>query len=114
MHRLSAIAPLAAARLFASAALVGCATPVEQKPAPTLSSYGALSPRLKQEMTEQQVLTALATPPTKSEMSTCGQQTGRPWQCKTLMFGEPLNNVTVYFYNDKDDGNWRVNNWNAH
>jgi hypothetical protein len=97
----------------------GCATP----PPPVATSqpeapnWGKLSLQLKREMTEQEVIDTLGQP-TKSELSTCGQDIGRPFSCKVLIYGLPMNNILnnsliIFFTENQSTGTWVVISWKS-
>ena len=73
------------------------------------SGWGELSGHLAENMTEQQVVTALGHRPNKVELQTCGSKTSEPWTCKIYTFGEMTNNIKVLF--QKIDGAYLVNSW---
>jgi hypothetical protein len=76
----------------------------------TTPDYRAWSLQLKEGMTEDTVLHTLGAPPTKVELKTCGQDLGKPWQCKSWGYGGLLNNLTIFFQKQADNL-WRVNSW---
>jgi hypothetical protein len=92
--------------------LSGCtaaAPPVQTPPTP---NYAQMSLRLKPGMSEREVITSLGQP-TRSDLSTCGGNVGRPWQCKTLVYGLPgLDGLAIYFGQDAS-GAWVVNSWQS-
>jgi hypothetical protein len=49
-------------------------------------------------MTEKEVEGQLGEP-TKTEMSTCGQSLGQPWQCKQYVYGAGFSSLRVTFQN---------------
>ena len=70
---------------------------------------GSLSLRLNQGMTEQQVEGALGYKPNSAQLTTCGGNTPRPWQCLIWTFGSSMQNLTVLFENVS--GIWMVSSW---
>lgn len=103
----------------AATALLGCSSPQTPAynaidPVPQRIDYKSWTLRLKENMTEQEVSTALGSQPSKVELGTCGQQLGKPWSCKTWEYGLPLNHLTIMFYRSNDDGLWRVNSWSVY
>jgi hypothetical protein len=86
--------------------------PPPTPPRPPELTYGQKSLRLKQSMSEAQVKEFVGQP-SKADLSTCGGQTGKSWQCKSWTFGNYSNGLTVYFH-QTDEGEWRVNHWRAH
>jgi len=52
-------------------------------PAPTFSA-GQASLRLKVGMTEKEAIAAIGWQPDSAEASTCGGETGSPWQCRIV------------------------------
>ena len=105
-------------------AMVGCAqspAPVSNpalaqspapvsNPAPPPINYGAKSLLLKTGMTEKQV-TEILGQPSKAELSTCGQQLGRPWTCKSWGFGESGRGMSIRFRREGDG--WVINSWDV-
>jgi hypothetical protein len=92
------------------------------KPLPLISTvqaqaqyvdWGEKSARLDLGMSEQQVMNAVGYRPTKVEMDTCGQNTGKPWQCKIHTYGSWQYSLTVYFSQSSYDGTWHTNSWNV-
>src|SRR5262245_52909345 len=90
--------------------------PPPAPPPPPPVNYNAKSLALKLRMSEQEVIQLLGKP-VKSEARTCGQQTGRAFNCKMWSYGSypaPLGGgqtMSVWFQEDPD-GEWRVNSWN--
>src|SRR5690348_13626002 len=68
--------------------LLGCASPSDtsyaaQSPSPPPADYyGSKSLLLRIGMPESEIV-ELVGPPTKAEVSTCGQALGKPWTCKS-------------------------------
>jgi hypothetical protein len=76
-----------------------------------------MSPQLKPEMTEQEVIDTLGQP-TKSELSTCGQNVGKPYKCKMLIYGVPMrgtlnNSIIIFFTENPSTRTWVVNSWHS-
>jgi hypothetical protein len=97
--------------LVGALAVLGCGS--TQGPDPNYKpppDYRAWSLQLKEQMTEDDVLHAIGVPPSKVELKTCGQNLGKPWQCKSWTYGHVMNNLTVYFQKSSDDL-WRVSSW---
>jgi hypothetical protein len=94
-----------------SVAMAGSTSP---EPAPIQQpaiNYPSLSLRLNPGMSEQQVINLLGQPK-KSDLTTCGQDVGKPWQCKLWTYGFPFGNgLTVSFRQEDLTGGWVVNNW---
>ncbi len=69
----------------------GCAAPLPPVATgePATPNYSKMSLQLKPQMTEQEVIDTLGQP-TKSEISTCGQNVGKPYKCKMLIYGVPM------------------------
>jgi hypothetical protein len=76
------------------------------------ADWGCKSIRLKEEMTEEQVVNAMEYRPNKVEMKTCGGRTEHPWSCKLFTFGDLFSNIMVYFHNVDDL--WVVNSWDVY
>jgi len=74
--------------------------------------WGCLSMRMREAMTEQEVINAMGYRPNKVEMNTRGSSTSNPWSCKKYTFGGLYNNITVYFQ-QSDTGSWIVNSWSV-
>jgi hypothetical protein len=93
---------------------------VSVQPAPTRPRYvpcadadlGCKSMRLREFMTEQEVMGAIGYRPNKVELDTCGSSTDHPWSCKKFTFGSLYEHITVYFAEDQI-GNWTVNSWSV-
>jgi hypothetical protein len=74
------------------------------------TDWGCLSMRMREGMSEQEVMNAMGYRPNKVEMTTCGSQTPQPWSCKKYTFGGSYNAIMVLFERG-DEGNWLVNSW---
>jgi uncharacterized protein YecT (DUF1311 family) len=74
------------------------------------ADLGCKSMRLRQSMTEQEVMAAIGYRPNKVEMQTCGSSTNHPWSCKIFTFGSLYENIKVLLEEDPL-GNWTVNSW---
>jgi hypothetical protein len=79
-------------------------------PAPIFSA-GQASLRLKVGMTESAAIAAIGWQPNSAEVSTCGSETGSPWQCKTLRFGYLGNQLSVII--DIESSPQVVNDWHV-
>jgi hypothetical protein len=97
----------------------GCATSpsLVATSQPVTPNWGKMSLQLKREMTEQEVIDTLGQP-TKSELSTCGQDVGRPFSCKVLIYGLPMNNIlnnslVIFFTENQSTGKWVVISWKS-
>jgi hypothetical protein len=76
--------------------------------------YNSLSTKLKKDMSEGDVAVTLGSPPDKADLITCTDPAGKPWQCRTWIYGggKPKNNLRVVFY-QADDSAWRVVTWDT-
>jgi hypothetical protein len=83
-------------------------TPVHQAKPP--HDYRRLTLKLKPGMSEQDV-TNLMGEANQSALTTCGQNTGKPWQCKMLAYGRYDNGITVIFGQKESTGEWLVVGW---
>jgi hypothetical protein len=100
--------------------LPGCTasqTVASQTTTPAYVDYSKLSLRLKPGMSEADVINSLG-PPTKTELSTCGQDIGKPWTCKVLFYGawnsnSLLSNGVIIFFATDSTGAWTVNAWKS-
>jgi hypothetical protein len=93
--------------LFATTAvLFGCDSSPATDPN---SAYRDWSLHLKEQMTEDEVQRVIGVAPSKVELRTCGQNLGKPWQCKAWVYGS---NFTIRFQKAPDDL-WRVNSWHV-
>jgi hypothetical protein len=97
----------------------GCAAPLAPIATvePATPNYSKMSLQLKPEMTEQEVIDTLGQP-TKSEISICGQNVGKPYKCKILIYGVPmrgaLNNSIIIFFTEKTSTHmWVINSWHS-
>lgn len=106
----------ARARLIAGSLallLAGCGYPERQPEpryvAPPPPNWAGLSGQLKPGMTEANVESLLG-PASKTDLSTCGQALGQPWQCKTLHYGNSFNGISVILEQQPVVG-WIVNGW---
>lgn len=98
-----------AALMLATIVLAGCEdrqsyTPTYSPPVDTRMSTGELSKRLKVSMPESEVV-ALRDPD-RVGMQTCGQNTGRPWNCRVLHYG-----FSFMVILQEVNGAWLVNGW---
>jgi hypothetical protein len=80
--------------------LSGCATVTPQW----------ASRQLREMMTETEVVAALGAEPDEISVTTCGQQTAKPWTCKIYRYHAYVETFTIFFSNSYD-GQWRVNSW---
>jgi hypothetical protein len=97
----------------------GCAAPRQPTATsePTTPNYSKVSLQLKPEMTEQEVIDTLGQP-TNSETSTCGQNVGKPYKCKILIYGVPMrgtlnNSIIIFFTENRSTRTWVVNSWHS-
>jgi hypothetical protein len=96
----------------------GCAAspPPVATSEPATPNYSKMSLQLKPEMTEQEVIDTLGQP-TKSELSTCGKNVGKPYKCKMLIYGVPmrgtLNNSIIIFFTENPSRTWVINSWHS-
>jgi hypothetical protein len=106
--------------LIAMALVLGGCTAGGGAPPSTASSYGAaavtdygrLSLRLSPGMSEKDVIGLLGEPK-KSDVSSCGGATSRPWQCKIWKYGEwPLSGGLAVYFGQNSTGAWVVSSWN--
>jgi hypothetical protein len=51
--------------------------------------------------------------PKRSELGTCGQNAGHPWQCKSLFYGLRSNGLVILLITDPSTGTWVINSWEA-
>jgi hypothetical protein len=97
--------------LGASLALFGCSsTPapdLNYKPPPDVK---ASSLRLKERMTEEEVQHAIDAAPATVQLTTCGQDVGKPWQCKLWTYGGMFTHLIIVFQKSSDN-QWRVISW---
>jgi hypothetical protein len=76
--------------------------------APTLKEQSLL---LKIGMSEQEV-TKLLGLPSKADVGQCGENTPRPWTCKTWTYGSaPFYALQAFF--GENAGEWRLASWNV-
>jgi hypothetical protein len=81
--------------------------PLTPRP-PTLKEQSLL---LKIGMSEQEV-TRLLGLPSKTELGQCGENTPRPWTCKTWTYGSaPFYALQAFFR--ENAGEWRLASWNV-
>jgi hypothetical protein len=96
----------------------GCAAPLSQVASePATPNYSKMSLQLKPEMTEQEVIDTLGQP-TKSEISTCGQNVGKPYKCKMLIYGVPMrgtvnNSIIIFLTENSSKRTWVINSWHS-
>ena len=77
--------------------------------------YRRLTLQLKPGMTEREV-TNLMGEPRQSALTGCGQNTGKPFQCKILSYGFGAgyvggNGIAVVFGQNETTGEWLVVGW---
>jgi uncharacterized protein YecT (DUF1311 family) len=102
------------ARALAGSGYVAQPAPTRHRDAACADAdLGCKSIRLRQSMTEQEVMAAIGYRPNKVEMQTCGSHTDHPWSCKIFTFGSLYENITVYFSEGTSD-NWMVNSWSVY
>src|SRR5262245_15526123 len=95
--------------------LSACAAPPPPQPIPVAAPdpqpvYVSPSTRLKDGMTESQVVGIFERQPQRVNMGTCGGAPNVPtWSCKTYFYD--LDHTAIYFRRDKDS--WIVNNWHT-
>jgi hypothetical protein len=87
-------------------------TPAQAKPP---HDYRRLTLKLKPGMSEQDV-TKLMGEASQSALTTCGQNTGKPFQCKILSYGFGAgyvggNGIAVVFGQNESTGEWLVVGW---
>lgn len=70
---------------------------------------GALSLKLEEGMTMQQVIQRLGYRPNTTTQETCGSSTPNPWSCRTWTFGDSNRRLVVFFHNI--EGQWLVDAW---
>ena len=76
-----------------------------------------MSLQLKPEMTEQEVIDTLGQP-TTSEITTCGQNVGKPYKCKMLIYGVPMrgtlnNSIIIFLTENSSKRTWVINSWHS-
>jgi hypothetical protein len=84
---------------------------------PATPNYSKMSLQLKQEMTEKEVIDTLGQP-TTSEITTCGQNVGKPYKCKMLIYGVPMrgtlnNSIVIFFAENPSTRTWVINSWHS-
>jgi hypothetical protein len=97
----------------------GCAAPLAPVATsePATPNYSKMSLQLKQEMTEKEVIDTLGQP-TTSEITTCGQNVGKPYKCKMLIYGVPMrgtlnNSIVIFFAENPSTRTWVINSWHS-
>jgi hypothetical protein len=77
--------------------------------------YASLSSQLKKDMTELQVAATIGSAPDKTDMVTCTDHDGKPWQCKTWIYsgGSAKNTLRLVLY-QAASGEWRVASWDVY
>lgn len=77
------------------------------------TDLGALSARLNQGMTEQQVIEVVGYPPGSVSVETCGADTKSPWTCKIYMYGPGYKYSSLVVLFQQTSGQWVVSSWRA-
>jgi len=72
--------------------------------------YRRLTIQLKPGMSEREV-TNLMGKANQSALTTCGQETGKPWQCKILAYGRASSGIRIVFGQKEPTGEWLVVGW---
>jgi hypothetical protein len=76
-------------------------------------NWGAMSLRLSENMTEQQVINAIGYSPSKAELKTCGQRSATgSWDCKIFTYGGGSTFLLVYMH--RSGNSWIVNGWTVY
>jgi len=94
--------------LFCCCLLVA-GTAAAQQAAPS-HDYRRLTLKLKPGMSEQDV-TKLMGEANQSALTTCGQETGKPWQCKILVYAHYSSGIRIIFRQKEPTGDWLVVGW---
>lgn len=76
------------------------------------TSVGTMSKQLDVGMPELQVRTLLGEP-YSIELSTCGSNTGNPWQCKQFNYYDSSASLMIVYFSQSSSGTWVVNNWSV-
>jgi hypothetical protein len=91
--------------------LSACAAEQRESLTPRAPTLKEQSPLLKIRMSEQEV-TKLLGLPSKAEVGQCGENTPRPWTCKTWTYGSaPFYALQAFFR--ENAGEWRLASWNV-
>lgn len=94
--------------LFACMILCSISVPVHAEGL----NWGTISLRLSEDMTEQQVISAIGYLPDKAEQTTCGQRSSTgSWDCRVLTFGDRRRFNYLEILMRRSDGLWVVNSW---
>ena len=72
--------------------------------------YRRLTIQLKPGMSEREV-TNLMGKANQSALTTCGQETGKPWQCKILAYSRASSGIRIFFGQKEPTGEWLVVGW---
>jgi hypothetical protein len=75
--------------------------------------YGNLSLRLKQGMSEQEVLNALGQPTNTKLSTSCGRLVGQPYTCQIWVYGHFAINSVVIYFDQSPTGSWAVMAWHS-
>ena len=77
--------------------------------------YGSMTSRLKKDMSEAEVSSAIGSNPDKADVVTCGDQTANPWQCKTWIYeGDRARKTLRVIFYQPDRSEWRVASWQVY
>jgi hypothetical protein len=91
--------------------LSACASEQREPLTPRAPALKEQSLLLKIGMSEQEVARLLG-PPSKAEVGQCGENTPRPWTCKTWTYGSaPFYALEAFF--QENAGEWRLASWNV-
>jgi hypothetical protein len=91
--------------------LSACAAEHRESLTPRAPTLEEQSPLLKIGMSEQEV-TKLLGLPSKAEAGQCGENTPRPWTCKTWTYSStPFYGLQAFFR--ENAGEWRLASWNV-
>jgi hypothetical protein len=95
--------------------LVGCQGPGNLTAGLQEKDFASLGSQLKKDMTELQVAATIGSAPDKTNLVTCTDHEGKPWQCKTWIYssGRAKNTLRLVFY-QATSGEWRVASWDTY
>jgi hypothetical protein len=94
-----------------TASLTRCAAEQRESLTPRAPTLKEQSLLLKIGMSEQEV-TKLLGLPSKADVGQCGENTPRPWTCKTWTYGSaPFYALQAFF--GENAGEWRLASWNV-
>lgn len=68
------------------------------------------SRKLNVGMTEKEVTTLVGSEPQSVSVTTCGTNTGRPWQCKVYKYNNGWGGLLLIHFQEVNEV-WRVNDW---